>query len=118
KRHKRARELSVLLLIVVLAVMPGARDALVPMAAALAVFCIGFHVLEALQPSVGWRVAAPHYESLALGRYNTSQPPGVFPGGLVGGILAGRGLTQWVLWTGAALALLWLLTARGFKDKY
>lgn len=118
KRHKHALELSVLLLIVVLAVMPWARDSLVPMVAALTFFFIGFNVLEALQPSLVSRVAPPEYKGLALGFYNTSQSLGVFAGGLIGGILAGRGLTQWVLWTGAALALLWLLTARGFKDKY
>lgn len=118
KRHKQALELAVLLLIVVLAVMPWARDALVPMVAALTLFFIGFNVLEALQPSLVSRVAPPEYKGLALGFYNTSQSLGVFAGGLVGGVLAGRGQIQWVLWTGAALAVLWLLTARGFKDKY
>ncbi|XOT95975.1 MFS transporter, partial [Alcaligenes pakistanensis] len=88
------------------------------MVAALTFFFIGFNVLEALQPSLVSRVAPPEYKGLALGFYNTSQSLGVFAGGLIGGILAGQGLTQWVLWTGAGLALLWLLTARGFKDKY
>ncbi|GHC51915.1 MFS transporter [Alcaligenes pakistanensis] len=118
KRHKQALELAVLLLVVVLAVMPWARASLAPMVAALTFFFIGFNILEALQPSLVSRVAPPEYKGLALGFYNTSQSLGVFAGGLIGGVLAGQGQIQWVLWVGAGLALLWLLTARGFKDKY
>lgn len=118
KRHKHALELAVLLLMVVLALMPWARASLAPMVAALTLFFIGFNILEALQPSLVSRVAPPEYKGLALGFYNTSQSLGVFAGGLVGGVLASQGHTQWVLWVGAGLALLWLLTARGFKDKY
>ncbi len=118
KRHKQALELAVLVLVVVLALMPWARGSLAPMVTALVLFFIGFNILEALQPSLVSRVAPPEYKGLALGFYNTSQSLGVFGGGLVGGLLASHGLVQWVLWTGSGLALLWLLTARGFKDKY
>lgn len=118
KRHKQALELSVLLLVVVLALMPWVGSTLPGMIGMLILFFIAFNILEALQPSLVSRVAPAEYKGMALGFYNTTQSLGVFAGGLVGGLLLRSGNGSAILWLGSGLSLLWLFTALGFKDKY
>ena len=114
--HKRALEASVLGMAVVLALMPAAMESFIGIFVLLVLFFVAFNVLEALQPSLVSRVAPPDYKGLALGFYNTSQSLGVFLGGVMGGLLVSLGRPSYVFWLGAALAALWLLSARGMRQ--
>ncbi len=116
RAHKRAMDYSIAGLVVVLALMPLASDNFIAMVAALVGFFIAFNILEALQPSLVSRVAPPEYKGLALGFYNTAQSLGVFMGGVGGGLMVLRSQPSTVFFMSAALALLWLITARGFKS--
>ena len=81
-------------------------------------FFVAFNILEALQPSLVSRVAPPEYKGLALGFYNTTQSLGVFAGATLGGVLSGAGNTSYVFLVCAALAFVWFLTSRGFRDNH
>ena len=115
--HKVALEVAVAGLSVVLALMPLASGSFFATVAMLVGFFIAFNILEALQPSLVSRVAPPEFKGLALGFYNTSQSLGVFSGGVVGGLLAAQGRASTVFLLAAALAFVWFLTARGFKEQ-
>ena len=114
--HKRSLEAAVLGMAIVLALMPVAMESFAGIFLLLVLFFVAFNVLEALQPSLVSRVAPPEYKGLALGFYNTSQSLGVFLGGVMGGLLASYGRPSWVFGLGAAMAALWLLTARGMRQ--
>jgi len=116
KAHKPALEWSVLGLAVVLGALPWLMDSFVLVVAAFIGFFVCFNILEALQPSLVSRVAPPAYKGLALGFYNTAQSLGVFAGGVLGGILVRGSGPSMVFWVSAMLAVVWLYTARGFKD--
>ncbi|CAM5785064.1 MFS transporter [Castellaniella caeni] len=116
KAHKPALEWAVLGLAVVLGALPWLMGSLWLVVAALIAFFVCFNVLEALQPSLVSRVAPPAYKGLALGFYNTAQSLGVFAGGLLGGILVRASGPSMVFWVSAMLAVVWLYTARGFKE--
>lgn len=116
RAHKIALEVAVAALVVVLAVLPWASQQFVPMVILLIGFFIAFNVLEALQPSLVSRVAPPEFKGLALGFYNTTQSLGVFAGASLGGLMSGAGNTSYVFLVCAALAFLWFLTARGFRN--
>ncbi len=116
KAHKPALELSVLGLALVLGVLPWISGSFPLVVAALIGFFIAFNILEALQPSLVSRVAPPAYKGLALGFYNTAQSLGVFAGALIGGVLVRASGTAMVFWVSSMMAVLWLFTARGFKE--
>ncbi|MFA5663638.1 MFS transporter [Castellaniella sp.] len=116
KVHKYALEWAVLGLAVVLAVLPWISGWFWPVAAALVGFFVAFNILEALQPSLVSHVAPPSYKGLALGFYNTAQSLGVFAGSLAGGMLVRASGPSMVFWVCAMLAVVWLYTARGFKE--
>src|SRR5690606_11160904 len=116
KAHKAALEWAVLGLAVVLGLLPWLEGAFYPAVLALVAFFVAFNILEALQPSLVSRAAPPHYKGLALGFYNTAQSLGVFAGGLLGGILVRWGGSAAVFWAGAMLSVIWLYTARGFRE--
>lgn len=116
KAHKAALEWSVLGLAVSLGALPWLTESFALVVAALVAFFVCFNILEALQPSLVSRVAPPAYKGLALGFYNTAQSLGVFAGGLLGGILVRVSGSSMVFWACAMLAVVWLYTARGFKD--
>ncbi|MGB3288926.1 MAG: MFS transporter [Burkholderiaceae bacterium] len=117
RAHKVALEVAVAGLVVVLALMPLASHSFFGTVAMLVGFFIAFNILEALQPSLVSRVAPPEYKGLALGFYNTAQSLGVFMGGAVGGLLASLNRSSTVFLVSAALAFVWFLTARGFKER-
>ena len=79
----------------------------------LLVFFVAFNILEATQPSLIARLAAPQAKGAALGVYNTTQSLGLFLGGSLGGALAAFAGTQAVWVCGAALCVVWLLVATG-----
>ncbi len=116
RAHKRAMDYAIAGLVVSLALMPLASTNFPALVATLVGFFIAFNILEALQPSMVSRVAPPEYKGLALGFYNTAQSLGVFAGGLAGGLMVLRGEALTVFFMAAALGLLWLITARGFKS--
>jgi predicted MFS family arabinose efflux permease len=51
-------------------------------------FFSGFNILEASQPSLASRMAAPESRGAVLGVYNTLQSLGIFAGGALGGIIS------------------------------
>lgn len=116
KAHKPALELAVLALAVVLGILPWISGSFTLVVAALVAFFVAFNVLEALQPSLVSRVAPPAYKGLALGFYNTAQSLGVFAGAALGGVLVRTSGTSMVFWVSAMLAVVWLYTARNFKE--
>lgn len=115
RAHKRAMDYAIAGLVVVLALMPLASTNFIAVVALLVGFFIAFNILEALQPSLVSRVAPADYKGLALGFYNTAQSLGVFVGSVAGGLLVSKGQPLAVFFMSAALGLLWLVTARGFK---
>ncbi|MGB6241406.1 MAG: MFS transporter [Castellaniella sp.] len=116
KAHKPALEWAVLGLAVTLGALPWLMDSFVLVVIALVGFFVCFNILEALQPSLVSRVAPPALKGLALGFYNTAQSLGVFAGGVLGGILVRTSGPSMVFWVSAMLAVVWLYTARGFKE--
>ncbi len=76
-------------------------------------FFVAFNVLEATQPSLIARLAAPHAKGAALGVYNTLQSLGLFAGGALGGALAAFAGPQAVWLACALLSLVWLGIAGG-----
>lgn len=85
------------------------------MAGVLLVFFMGFNMLEASQPSLVSRLAAPQVRGAALGAYNTSQSLGLFAGGALGGALVKWGGDSSMFATSAILVALWWCAARGLK---
>lgn len=117
KVHRKVLSALVFCLVVVLLLMPFFKATLWGLVLFLLLFFCIFNTLEALQPSLVSRIAPPESKGLAMGFFNTTQSLGVFGGGLAGGIVAASAGVQWVLWLGAALALLWWLSTRRFKAK-
>jgi MFS family permease len=78
---------------------------------ALTVFFTAFNFLESSLPSLISRVAPPAYKGTALGAYATFQFLGMFIGGTLGGLVAGRLGFALVPAVCAGLCGLWLLAA-------
>ena len=114
KTHTKTLTHLVFALALVMTVMPWASQSFWGVVVCLFLFFCLFNTLEALQPSLVSRVAPANYKGLAMGFYNTTQSLGVFGGGLAGGVIASTAGTQWVLWLGAALALVWWGSTRRF----
>lgn len=114
--HKKALDLAVIGLVLMLALMSMLTESFYGVVGSLVGFFVAFNILEALQPSLVSRVAPPQYKGLALGFYNTAQSLGIFMGGALGGLLASQGRSSSVLLASATLAFVWYLVARGFKS--
>ncbi len=112
KTHTQTLKHLVLALAVIMALMPWVSASFSGVVLFLFLFFCLFNTLEALQPSLVSRVAPANYKGLAMGFYNTTQSLGVFFGSLAGGVIASTAGIQWVLWLGAALALLWWWSTR------
>ena len=78
---------------------------------ALTMFFVAFNFLESSLPSLISRVAPPAYKGTALGAYATFQFLGMFLGGTLGGLVAGRAGFAMVPCLCAGLCLLWLAGA-------
>ena len=89
----------------------GEAPSVLAVATLLCLFFTGFNALEASQPSLVSRLAAPAHRGTALGVYNTLQSLGFFAGGAVGGWLSKTQGASAIFMSCAALALLWLLLA-------
>ena len=78
---------------------------------ALTMFFIAFNFLESSLPSLISRVAPPAYKGTALGAYASFQFLGMFIGGTLGGLVAGRLGFALVPCVCAGLCLLWFIAA-------
>jgi predicted MFS family arabinose efflux permease len=76
---------------------------------------IGFNMLEALMPSLVSRLAPAEGRGMAMGIFSTTQALGIFAGGALGGLLAGRLGGAAVFLAAALLIALWALVARGAR---
>ncbi len=74
-------------------------------------FFVGFNALEAMLPSLVSRVAPAASKGTAIGVYNSLQFFGVFCGGIIAGVLAGRYGPSSVFWFCAAMAAIWCWVA-------
>ena len=74
-------------------------------------FFSGFNILEASQPSLASRMAAPESRGAVLGVYNTLQSLGIFAGAAVGGWVASNWGAQGVFLTCTVFLTLWLVLA-------
>ncbi len=88
---------------------------LVPFAALLLAFFVGFNILEASLPSLVSRLAPPDAKGAALGIYNTTQSLGLFCGGLLGGWVQQSWGKSAVFGACASLMALWLIIAAGHR---
>ena len=89
----------------------GATPSIAILGGLLFVFFYGFNVLEASQPSIVSRLAAPASRGAAIGVYNTLQSLGFFAGGMGGGWLMKHGGASGLFAVCAVLMLLWLVVA-------
>ena len=114
ERSGRSRGLFIGAVVLVLAVqllLAGQPAGLVPLAALLLAFFVGFNILEASLPSLVSRLAPPEAKGTALGVYNTTQSLGLFCGGLLGGWVQQSWGQASVFGFCAALMALWLVVA-------
>ena len=74
----------------------------------LALFFVGFHLLEPVLPSLLTRITHRDLRGLSVGLYNTSQFIGAFAGGILGGIALKKGLQTMHIMS-LVLSLLWLI---------
>lgn len=77
----------------------------------LALFFIGFNLLEALLPSLVSKICPPGSKGTAMGIYSTSQFLGAFIGSPLGGVLSGHFSYGFLFAVLAVLAGVWLLVA-------
>jgi len=118
ERHSRLRPIFMAAVFLLLLVQLGFmtfEHGLWTLATLLTLFFIAFNILEAMQPSLISRLAAPESKGKALGVYNTLQSAGLFLGGLSGGVLASSFGTTTLFATCALLIGLWLIGSLGLK---
>lgn len=106
----------ILLLAAVFALLALFLDALWEAGALLAVFFVGFNVLEATLPGLISRASPKADKGLALGIYNTTQNIGLFVGGAAGGWLAQHWGSGAVFAAALLVMLLWFASAAGLKE--
>jgi predicted MFS family arabinose efflux permease len=71
-------------------------------------FFSGFNILEASQPSLASRMAAPESRGAVLGVYNTLQSLGIFAGGALGGVISRSIGLPGLFLACAGVMLIWL----------
>jgi MFS family permease len=71
-------------------------------------FFSGFNILEASQPSLASRMAAPESRGAVLGVYNTLQSLGIFTGGALGGVISRSIGLPGLFLACAGIMLMWL----------
>ncbi len=84
--------------------------------ALLALYFIGFHLLEPVMPSLLTKVSHRDTRGIAVGVYNTSQFIGAFIGGAMGGLYLKFG-TNYMLVVNLILSLIWLLLIASWISK-
>ena len=81
-------------------------------------FFSGFNILEASQPSLASRMAAPESRGAVLGVYNTLQSLGIFAGGALGGVISRAVGLPGLFLACAAIMVLWLWVSWPMKFVY
>jgi len=81
--------------------------------ALLALYFVGFHLLEPVMPSLLTKLSHKDTRGLSVGIYNTSQFIGAFLGGAMGGVFLRTG-TTYMLLTGFILSLIWFVLTAGW----
>ena len=94
------------ILAVAMAVLPISAS-LAALGALLAVYFLGFNLLEAAMPSLLSRITGSRGRGRRLGVYSTFQFLGAFIGGVVGGSLLGSFGSQTALFAASAASLVW-----------
>lgn len=107
---------AVLLLAVVFLLLALFLNNLWEAAILLALFFVGFNVLEATLPGLISREAPKADKGLALGIYNTTQNIGLFIGGAAGGWIAQHWGSNAVFAAALLVMLLWFASAAGLKE--
>jgi len=87
-------------------VLPVSASLLV-LGVVLAVYFLGFNLLEASMPSLLSRITGSRGRGRRLGIYSTFQFLGAFAGGVLGGWLLGRFGSQIALLAASVASLLW-----------
>ena len=90
EKHGRMKQVflgAIALLILVQGGLAELADGKYAIGVMLALFFVGFNIMEAIQPSLISRVAPPAAKGAAMGVYNTTQSVGVAMGGALGGWL-------------------------------
>jgi predicted MFS family arabinose efflux permease len=95
-----------IILAVAVAVLPAGSN-LALLGAILAIYFLGFNLLEASMPSLLSRITGSRGRGRRLGVYSTFQFLGAFVGGVLGGWLLGRFGSQAALVTAGVASLLW-----------
>jgi len=83
---------------------------------AIALFMLGFNLLEALLPSWVSRLAPTGQRGQAMGIYNTSQSIGLFVGGVAGGAALAQAGLAGVFWLCGGLAAFWGMMSLGLRE--
>jgi MFS family permease len=89
------------------------HDSLVQIVVGLALFFIGFNLLEALLPSLVSKICPPGSKGTAMGIYSTSQFLGAFIGSPLGGAMSGHLSYSFLFVALAVMAGIWLWVASG-----
>lgn len=89
----------------------GSLNSIWLVGASLAVYFIGFNILEASLPSLVSKIAPGNLKGTAMGVYNTMQSLGVFAGGLIGGQMYRHFGFAGVFLACTAIVLAWFVLA-------
>lgn len=115
-RTVRLLQACVLALLLVFAAFHLLTDTIWEIAALMALFFVGFNILEATLPGLVSRLAPPADKGLALGVYNTTQSFGLFMGGAAGGWISQHFSPQGVFVAASFAMLLWYLLTLGLRE--
>jgi predicted MFS family arabinose efflux permease len=115
RKVKAALVVSIAITALSVAMLGASLHSVLWIGVALAVFFIGFNLLEALLPSLVSRTASARLRGTAIGLYSSIQFIGIFLGGAIGGILVQFGGLGSVLVVGGALVVIWLGVALGMR---
>jgi MFS family permease len=114
EKHGRMKQVfigAIALLILVQGGMAWLTDGKYSIGIMLALFFVGFNIMEAIQPSLISRVAPPAAKGAAMGVYNTTQSVGVAMGGALGGWLLKHFGASAVHSFCVALGVIWMALA-------
>ena len=117
KQQKKYFIISIYLIFFSLVIFWWSKDFFVFWVFGLAIYFVGFNLLEAFLPSWVSKIVSAEHKGLALGIYNTWQSVGIFAGGLLGGQFYGKfgdiGLFSFCIF----LLIIWMLVSLGLEEK-
>jgi len=117
KQQKKYFIISIYLIFFSLVIFWWSKEFFVFWVFGLAIYFVGFNLLEAFLPSWVSKIVSAEHKGLALGIYNTWQSVGIFAGGLLGGQFYGKfgdiGLFSFCIF----LLIIWMLVSLGLEEK-